>query len=224
MPKKSSLPRNTPRVVTPVVHISSSHGADLHYQRLELLLIGFASMVVTFLWVGVFATVFQQQTIRVRGFDSGSVTATLRGTREQVVQTVQSVFGGASLIGGELVYQVTALWDSSCLSGSSCVYGTPLDNMHILTFLPQMDRDLNSSHAATLTQVIVHLTSLQFHEAYAEARQMPLLEKSYASDVLGADTVSADEMIRVGLQGVIKYVDRITFGAISAIEPDLVEK
>ena len=116
----SSSKKNTSQIVHINDTFFNSKATEVIYKRLELLLIGFASVLITFLWVGVFSTVFQNKQIRLSFLGENVVAEFVR----EGFSSSQSVAKGAaqvnSLAQQTIIYQFTALYESSCLMQGTC--------------------------------------------------------------------------------------------------------
>lgn len=200
-------------------HPVSSRTVDAGYQRVELLLIGFASVFITFLWVGVFSAVLKDQSVRVPFAGNSRAAAMTRNIADHISVTAVGMMEAGSIVKDSLAYQFIAIWETSCITQMTCTPG-----------LQQFSKDASGAvavtesvtHAGLLVSLVDDLRTFRIADAGNSLLQLASPEKAYAADVLGEQTVSADEVIRRGTRAYYQYVDSLTFGAITAINGELV--
>lgn len=197
----------------------SSRTVDTGYQRVELLLIGFASVFITFLWVGVFSAVLKDQSVRVPFAGSSRAAAVTRNAADYISVTGAGMMEAGGIVKDSVAYQFTVIWETSCLTQMNCTPG-----------LQRFSEDGSDVVAATVTRagllvaIVDDLRGFRIAEAGAELAAVVAPQKSYAADVLGERTVSTDEIIRKGSRAYYRYVDSLTFGAITAINSELLSE
>jgi len=198
-------------------HSTSSKTVDAGYQHIELLLIGFASVFITFLWVGVFSAVLKDQSVRVPFAGNSRAAAVTRNAADYISVTAIGMMEAGKIVRDSLAYQFTAIWETSCLTQMTCTPG-----------LQRFSDDVSDVVAASVTRAgfLVSLgddlRGFRIAEAGEELATLFSPQKSYAANVLGEQAISTDEIIRRGSRAYYQYVDGLTFGAITAINRELV--
>ncbi|MDP3941444.1 MAG: hypothetical protein Q8Q49_04005 [bacterium] len=198
----------------------SSGMNDVVYKRLELLLIGFASVVITFLWVGVFSTVFQNRQIQFTFLGSGIVGESVRDAFAQAQGVARGIVQVADLATDTISYQFQAAYESSCLLQGTCD-GLPLfveaKAIGALTALNGL-----TAHSHRVVAVAQDVFTLRLLEAGRSVSLLFSPERAYADSVLGEKTVSTDVLLEKGFRSYYRSIDVITFGAVSVVNPELV--
>ncbi len=197
----------------------SQQTTDDGYRRLELFLIGFASVFITFLWVGVFSAVLQDRAVRMPFAGTGVVATVARSVSDQVTMSARGVSDAGVLLADAVVYQFTSIYETSCLTQGSCggdfaILTKPLQGSvaTVENIAENSDQVINLVRSAGSFRIAD--TGVQIVAAISP-------EKVYADNVLGAAAVSSEVLIGKGMREYYQYVDTMTFGAITAIDPEL---
>lgn len=219
---KHSFSQETTTHKTATEHVSvSSNSTDIGYQRLELLLIGFASVFITFLWVGVFSAVVQNRSVRIPFSGTGTVAAITRNIADQGAMTARGMLDGGIMAKDTIVYQFIAIWESSCVTQQTCVGGLQTISLDASGAVAIVNNIVSNSEL--FVSVVRDVSSFRLGETGMRIAQLVSPGRAYASDVLGKKIVAPGEILREGMTEYYQYVDSMTFGAISAINPDLIE-
>lgn len=207
--------KNTPK------HSSvSSDPDDAGYQKLELFLIGFASVFITFLWVGVFSAVLQSRSVRVPVTGNGVVAMATRSLADQVGMTANGFIDAGTMAKDAVIYQFTAIWESSCITQQTCTGGLQVVSQKASGAVAVFDNIATNSQL--FVSVVRDVSSFSIEEMVIHIAQLFSPTRVYASGVLGEKIVQPEEILRKGVTKYYQYVDSMTFGAISAINPDLI--
>lgn len=193
---------------------------DVGYQRLEFFLIGFASIFITFLWIGVFSMLLKDREMRVPFAGNGLFAATLRGGVDQVGMTVSGLLEAGAIVKDTTIYQFAVLWESSCLAQETCTGGVA---MVAETFFGGVAiANSFSQHSHRVVALAQDISSFRLVEAEQSLSRLLSPSPVFASDVLGEKTVSIEALFHKSMSGYYRYVDFLTFGAVSAINPSLI--
>ncbi len=218
--KSSSGKKKSPQTLNEGQSALSSELTETSYQGLEFLLIGFASVLITFLWVGVFSTILQNRQVRFSFLGDSPVSEVARNMFSQTQDVVQRGVNLSSLAKDTIVYQFVALWESSCITQGSCTGGFRLVSTKLVGFSQSLAGLLGHSHRVVLAAR--DILSFRIFESGTSVARLFSIKQAYADSVLGEKTVSTAKLLQKSIQGYYGYVDRITFGAVTAINPGLV--
>lgn len=203
-------------------HSFSSDSKDAGYQRLELLLIGFATVFITFLWVGVFSAVLQNRSVRVPFAGNGAVAAITRNLTDHATLTMKGMLDGGTMAKDTVIYQFIAIWESSCVTQKGCLGGLQMISQKASSAVSVVDNIATNSKL--FVSVVRDVSSFRIGQAGDHMMQLVLPGRAYASDVLGEKTILVQEVLSKGIAEYYQYLDSMTFGLVTAINPALVSE
>jgi hypothetical protein len=199
----------------------SGNVTETTYKRIELILIGFASIFITLLWVGVFSTVLQHRQVRFSFLGTGQVASFAR----DVLCQAQGVADGALSVGNmtrdTVQYQFVALYESSCLTQGTCT-GMLTSISSEVGGVSRAIQMLAVSHSRRVVAVAENLFAGRLIEGGTKTLALFSPQAVYAADVLGEKSVAPEQIVGNVIHGYYGYVDSFTFGAVTALRPELI--
>lgn len=201
---------------TPREDLSSGSPLETSYKRLELLLIGFASIFITSLWIGVFSSIMQHRDIRFSFLPEGSIEASVaRNLFMQARETVEGMLGASGMVADTAMYQFVVLWESACFTQNSCNDGITIVSAKLNGVVAMLDGI--TAHSQSVVATAESFVSFDMVSATQGLAGMVGGQRAYASTVLGEKTFSQEAVFTKLQEGYVDYVDFLTFGAYSAI-------
>ena len=197
----------------------SPQTTDAHYQRLELFLIGFASVFITFLWVGVFSAVLQDRAVRVPFAGTGVVATVARSVSDQVTMSAHGVSDAGVLLADAVLYQFTSIYETTCLTQGSCGGDFSILIKPLQGSIATVENIAENS--GQVIDLVRSAGSFRIADTGVQIAAVISPERVYADTVLGATAVSSEVLIEKGIREYYQYIDTMTFGAITAIDPAL---